>query len=129
MEKLLTLTEKYLTKEGAEEGDTLAARAEKIVRVERRRIGDGAVMFGMFAEGPEQSYQRTCETLAELRGDADRLTGFQGAAGLMQGQGFIERNAEHVIGSFELLFVGTKDTILLVRERSAPVISDRHAAG
>lgn len=103
---------------------SLAAQALKVRWVQRGSIGDGAVVFGMFAERAHERGKRLGETSTQSRGDADRLKGFCHVSAAMQFHSFIERYTEHGVSRFELLRISVKCLGLLVRQPSMPVLAD-----
>ena len=78
MKELKAVGEQHMIEEAAHARGALASLSLKIGGIQRRGVGNGSVMFGMFREGTEQARERLGQQLAKARSNSHGKEGLAG---------------------------------------------------
>src|SRR2546425_5041615 len=101
MKELQPLGKQHMVEQAAHARRSLDSLSLKVRRIERRSVGDGPVMLGVFGQGTKQASECLGKQLAEARSYAYGLERFAGVSQLAQFDSLIERHAEHGVAGFE----------------------------
>jgi len=98
--------------------------ALEILRVERRGVGNSAVVLGVIRQRPQQMREGPGEPGAEIRHDANDLIGHGEPAGTSELHCFIQGNAEYGVAGLEKLDVRIENAGLFNGQPGTPIIFD-----
>jgi hypothetical protein len=90
VKELKPLGKQHVVEQAAHARRPLASWPLKIRGIERRSVGDGSIMLGVFGQRPKQASERLGQQLAEAGSYAYSLHGFAGVSQLPQFDSFIE---------------------------------------
>lgn len=101
-----------MAQQAVHSGRALASHALKVVWIQRSGIWHGAVVLGMFSKRAESSSERIRQPRAEGGGHINSLGRLCEEPSLPQPDRFVQRNAEHAVGNFELFHTSAEDFVL-----------------
>lgn len=90
MKELQPLGKQHVVEQAAHACRPLTSLPLKIRGIERRSVGDGSLMLGVFGQSTKQASERLGQHLAETRGYAYSLQGLTGVSQLPQFDSLIE---------------------------------------
>jgi hypothetical protein len=90
VKELKPLGKQHVVEQTAHTRRPLASWPLKIRGIERRSVGDGSIMLGVFGQGTKQASERLGQQLAEARSYAYGLHGLAGVSQLPQFDSLIE---------------------------------------
>jgi len=114
MKELEPMGKQHVVEKAAHTRRSLASLSLKICRIERRSVGDGSVMLGVFGHRTKQADKRLCQHLAEVRSYAHGLQGFAAFTQLPQFDSLIKRHAQHGIAGFEFVDLHVEKPVLFL---------------
>ncbi len=128
MEELQALGKQHMVEQAAHARRTLAPVALKIGGIERRGVGNRAVVFGVLGQGPKQAGERLGQESAQPGSHAHGLERFAGLAYEAQLDSFVERHAQHDVTGLQPLDLSIENLCFCFWKPRAPVVFDRLAA-
>ncbi len=103
---------------------TLAFQPMIVVGVERGGVRNRPIVLGVFLERAERTGERPRHPSAKLGTDAHGPQGLRQQAREFELNGFVSRNAEHVLQQLEMTFVFLAYQSLFHRQARAPILLD-----
>src|SRR5262249_81990 len=97
MKELKPMRKEDTVQELTHAGCTLSPNRLIVFRIQRGGVRHGTIMFGMVMQRLESAGKRSRQPFAELRSHADGAQGFVAESCELEFNGFVQRNAEHVV--------------------------------